>query len=255
MAIVEFIEHRWEEAREELRKRVDCQTFAGLENELKLEKVGLPALSPKLLSFKWPVLASAWHRFLEECLEMTMAWHSMSVALSLLAPGSTQGRSDESLGKEAIYHFRAWFAFALTTAERLEAVINRWIELRLGTTNEATGLKKVYANRLYEEFKKPVEVQRNSYLHGGRRSWAAGITEDGLWEMDVFVRLVPELLLSQFVYPGQLSQRNKVYRRLKVATLSFENKIGGLLQDLEASIERTGSSATSTASRTSSITR
>lgn len=244
MPIVEFIEHRWEEAREELKKRVGAPTFAGLEDELTLEKVGLFAASPKLSSFKWLALASAWHGFLEECLEMTMAWHSMSVALSLLEPGSDQGKSDERLGKEAIYHFRAWFVFALATAERLEAVINRWIDLRLGmTTSEATGLKKVYANRLYVEFKKPVERQRHSYLHRGRRSWAAGITEDGLWEMNVFGRLVPEVLLSQFLYPGHRSQRNKSYRRLKVATLSFETKIGGLLQDLEAAIERAGTSA------------
>ncbi len=88
MTIVEFIEHRWEEAREELKKRVDAPTFAGLEDELTLDKVGLFVASPKLSSFKWPALASAWHGFLEECLEMTMAWHSMSVALSLLEPGN-----------------------------------------------------------------------------------------------------------------------------------------------------------------------
>jgi hypothetical protein len=167
-----------------------------------------------------------------------MAWDSMTVALSLLQPGSNQGKSDERFGKEQIYHFRAWFSFALATAERLGAVINRWIDLRLGMASEAaTKLKKVYADRLYRVLKKPVERQRNSYLHGGRRSWAAGITEDGLWEMGVFARLVPQLFLTQFVYPGQRSRRDKDYQRLKAFTLSFETKIGGLLQDLEAAVK------------------
>ena len=78
-----------------------------------------------------------------------------------------------------------------------------------------------------------METQRHSYLHGGKRSWASGISEDGLWEQEVFLRLMPEQLLGQFVYPADSDRIPLNHQRLGDATIVFESKAANLVIDLE----------------------
>lgn len=238
LTIPGFIEHRWEEARETLRGRIDAGKFAALENEFTLHKVGLVAPSPLLASYRWPSLPSAWHRLLEGCVELALSWHSMNVALTLLEPHNDRIDSNASSGKQATYHFRSWFTFARASAENLKSIVNQWIELRIDNANEAKKLKRTFGDKLSAEFTSRVENQRNSYLHANQRSWATGITEDNLWEHGVFIRLNPEALLNGFVYPSQHERRSKDYQTLRSATQLIETRIDSLLRDLEAGVTK-----------------
>ena len=138
----EFVNRRYEEARHQLCALIAPQTRLQLEEEMRLESVGLSPANPQLVNFNWPSLGSGWHALLEECLELSMVHDSLLTAAVLLGRKSNDGRTKRELGLEAIYHFRAWFAYALATAERLDVVVVRWIDLRLGKTSHARELKR-----------------------------------------------------------------------------------------------------------------
>lgn len=85
----------------------------------------------------------------------------------------------EDAGRGAIHNWRSWFVHARALAEKAEIVIIKTIALY---PIPSRSIEKRFRQRVKEEITHYVDSQRQDYVHGARRSWAAGFTEDRLWE-------------------------------------------------------------------------
>ena len=237
-SLSDFVAHRWSQANAELSK-LDPRFVSTPENEVRLNKMGLAAPWPSSVGATPIVrLPQEWHQLLEACLELKIQADCLQTAAALLMPEAHAGKPTELTGKETTYHFRSWFAQALALAERAESVIAKTVNLFANTQND---MKERFQRRVYREITMHVNRQRQDYLHGFRRSWASGLTEDQLWETSVAVGLLPEMLLEQFVYPeeGQdVQSGGRVF--FQARTKEFLAKLGCILHDLEAELGLTG---------------
>ena len=121
----DFVDHRWEDAKEELRK-LDSDFVSRLESELRLQTLGL-GMPQQYSTGKRPkqLLSKEWHHLLEACSELTMqAWNVQVAATSLTAKANV-GMSSYEAGLRADYHFRSWFIHATALTERTDDVIRK----------------------------------------------------------------------------------------------------------------------------------
>jgi hypothetical protein len=232
--ISDFFAHRWGQAKAKLSK-LDPAFVLAIGNELPLNEMGLVVPWPSTDVTKPRVrLSAGWHQLLEACVELKIQADCLETAAVLLTPSTYNGRPPQPTGKEAVYHFRSWFVHAAAVAERTEAVIEKMVEL---FAKNRKGLAKRLRGRVYREISSHVDKQRQDYLHGFRRSWVSGITEDQLWEGNVAVGLLPEMLVEQFFYPkeGQDTHSGK-HSPFATVTNELLARVGRILDDLETEL-------------------
>ena len=115
-----FVNHRWEDAKEALRK-LDSDFVSRLESEHRLQTLGL-GMPQQYSAGDRPkrLLSKKWHHLLEACLELTMQARNVQVAATSLTADENAGLSSYEAGTRADYHFRSWFihATALTETHR-----------------------------------------------------------------------------------------------------------------------------------------
>ena len=141
------------------------------------------------------------------------------------------------VGRHLDYHFRSWFIHASTLAEHTEEVIRRTTKVYIPDGETRTDLDKHLRGRVYEEVTQHIIEQRNDYIHGARRSWGSGTTEDELWESIVSIGMTPRNVLEEFRYPeaGNNVMSGK-YHGFVDLTTNYCDRLGSILEELEVSI-------------------
>ena len=233
-SIEDFVNHRWADAKEALRK-LDEKFVGELETAVRLNRLGLSAASQhEVKSVPQQCLSTEWHRLLESCTELVMQMSVLQAAAVCLTADANRETELVQAGKMADYHFRSWFVHVNTLAERANSVIEWTIEVYVDNEHEGTKLAKEMKARVYREMTEPFKDTRNSNVHGSRRSWAGGITEDLLWEGMVAIGMTPQLQLEEFHHPTE-------GRRLKSGkhnyfvneTETICNSLGSILLEFE----------------------
>ncbi|MBI3744427.1 MAG: hypothetical protein HY261_09115 [Chloroflexi bacterium] len=197
--IDEFVENRWRDAKTELRgldplyvQRVEKKAFSD-PDPLMTDADISPATR----------LSKEWHQLLEACYELALRQDLLRFASIALTAHNQPPPVASQAGKASTYHFRSWFAHALALAEQANYVGVSSERVYLSSGKKKAGPSDRLKARISGLVTTRVEQHRNDYLHGGRSSWANGITEDGLWELGVSVNMTPSLHLEQFVYDRQ----------------------------------------------------
>ena len=207
-SVDDFIENRWEDAKEALRK-LDPEFVDRLEMTARAQAKGL--VLPGFFDATAPPrrrLSKDWHTLLEKCHDLD--WQAMLLEVS--AEGTT-ARSLKNVdthiaGARSHYNIRSWFVQVVTLGHAAKAVIRRSLEIYMPDQETKAGLRNKYSAAISSQIVEPYRLQRNLFIHPDNSSWAQGITEDGLWEGEVSIGLTPRLALEQFHLPAQ-AQRAK----------------------------------------------
>ena len=227
-----FFSHVWERAKAELRE-LDPEFVSALEDEVQLNKEGLVAPSSATSEARPKRrLPGKWHQLLEACVELEIQADCLETASALLRPHSSENGAIAEAGRGAIHNWRSWFVHASALAEKAEVVILKTIALHPGASRS---MQKRFRQRVKDEITQYVTSQRQDYVHG-RRSWAAGFTEDQLWERTVAEGLTPEMFFRDF-YPAEgKKQQSDPYRFLAERANQFIANLGVVLHELEVQI-------------------
>ena len=239
--IDDFVSHRWEDAKAELKKR-DIEFVDKVESKHQLDKLGLYAPKHPLGIGDIPKrrLSRSWHRLLEACFELTMqAEHVETAAVGLTASANVHLTHME-IAKRSNYHFRSWFIHVHTLGERTQNVIHRTAQTYASDPKLADKLAKRYKRRVDQEIINPRRHVRNQYAHGmtdQSRSWASGITEVEGWEGLVAIGMTPQMHRAELGYPADANDiLSGKYEYFIDATTEKFDIIGSILQDLETEI-------------------
>lgn len=228
-SIDDFVNHRWDDAKEALAK-LDPD-FVGI-LELGL---GMPEQYSVVDRPKRP-LSKKWHRVLEACLELTMQSKNVQVAATSLTPEANEGLSRIEAGTRAAYHFRSWFIHARALSERTCDVIRKTAALYIVESRNHLRVSKRYRTSVHDQVTTRIERQRNDFLHANR-SWATGITEEGLWEGHITIGMTPARFLGEFHYPAQGSHiLAGKYGGYTFETSEMFDRIGKILQEFESEL-------------------
>ena len=235
--IDDFVIHRWVDAKMLLRE-LDRDFVDKFESEVRLEAIGLTTpWQPDTGRISAQRLSSEWHRLLEACHELTVQASILQTSAVNLTADANHELPLLEVGKRANYHFRSWFIHAHTLAERTDELINWTAKVYVPDHETRTSLAKRLKRRVYEEFTRYIDEQRNQYTHGARRSWGSAITEDQLWEPLVAVGMTPQKFLDEFHYPEEGTNLSSgKHHRFVALTTSSCDRIGSILQELEAQI-------------------
>ena len=232
-----FVNRRWADAKATLRK-LDEDFVDKLESEVRLGRVGLTTpWQPGIGRVPAQRLSTEWHRLLEACLELTMQESILKTSADGLTADANHGLPILEVGKHLDYHFRSWVIHVRTLVERTEEVIRWTTKVYMPDSEERTDLDKRLCGRVYEEVTQHISEQRNDYIHGARRSWGSGTTEDQLWESLVAMGMTPQNFLEEFRYPdiGNNVMSGK-YREFVDATTIYCDRLGSILEELEENI-------------------
>ena len=237
MATIEdFVNHRWEDAKESLRS-LDSEFVRRVESKVRLDALNLSA--PWSLDEIGVIpnrrLSKKWHNLLEACAELMMQLSLVEESTAVLTEDNHTGVPLERAGRMALFHFRAWVIFAQTLTECVCRVIDSSAQTYVEDKARWKELTALYKNRVKEEFRHFNEI-RNEFVHGSP-SWIKGITEEGHWESGVACGLTPRLLHNEFVYPqqGEFLQLGK-YHYLAIVTTNMQSRIGLILEEFETSL-------------------
>ncbi len=234
-SIQDFVDHRWADAKEELRK-VDPDFVSKLENAVRLQNIGLEP--PWIIDSKRKSrrsLPAGWHRLLEACVELLTQATYLHVAAASLTAEASAGLQSYEAGPRIDYHIRSWFIHGVALAERTNDAIRKTTNVYLpGKAGNEIG--KRYQERVQECVSKPLEENRHTFVHP-RRSWARAITNDESWEGMVATGMTAAKFLEEFYYPR--SQDRVMEGRYEVFATETEEKlarIGAILQECETEL-------------------
>ena len=241
VTIEDFVSHRWEDAKAELKKR-DPEFVGKAESEHRLNKLGLYAPQHPLgiEDFSIRRLSKPWHRLLEACFELTMQAEHVETAAVYLTACANRQLAHIEIGKRSSYHLRSWFIHAHTLGERTQSVIQKTAQVYVPDPKSVNKLASLYGKRAYQDIIGPIRSRRNQYAHGKTdqsRSWAKGITEDEGWEGLVAIGMTPQMHRTEFGYPTEANDvLSGKYEHFMDATTEIFGIVGSILHDLEAEI-------------------
>ena len=236
-SIDDFVNHRWQDAKEELRK-LDSDFVTRLESEHRLQRLGLGMpLQYSVGDKPKQQLPTKWHRLLESCLELTMQARNVQVASTCLTAKANSGLSSYEAGMRADYNFRSWFIHATALTERTDDVINKTTEVYITEPERRTNVARCHRTSVFQKIREQIKQQRESYVHGAVRSWASSITEDQLWEGEIAIGMTPTKSLDEFWHPtrGEETKDGK-YDGFVAETMNTLDCVGTILQELEADL-------------------
>ena len=201
-SIDDFVNHRWEDAKEALRK-LDSDFVSELESEHRLQTLVLD-MPQQYSAGNRPkrLLSRKWHHLLEACLELAMQAWNVRVAATSLTAEANAGLSIYEAGLRADYHFRSWFIHVAALTERTDDVIRKTADVYIAESGRSKELAKRHRTSVKQQITERISRQRNEYMHP-KRSWASGITENQLWEGHVTIGMTPTKFLDEFHYPAQ----------------------------------------------------
>ena len=235
-SINDFVDNRWTDAKEELKK-LDPDFVRRVEETIRLQHIGLEALDfepgPRAR------LPKEWHRLLEDCYELVMQATVLQTAIDCFIDDSRRGLPTTEVGRRFEYHMHSWFIHANTLAERTQSVIDKTTRLHISDCKAATQIVGRHRTAVYNQVTKEVEGIRNRVSHGTTRSWAQAVTTNNLWEPAVAAGMTPQVSVDSFVYPGRgeatKSGRYDVYVDHTKMVLV---RLGAILHELEEDIAR-----------------
>ena len=233
-SINDFVEHRWADAKEELRK-LDRDFIRRVEETMRVQNLGLEALgvgrSPRI------GLPKEWNRLLEDCYELVMQATVLKTAIDCFIDDSRRGLSSIDVGRRFDYHMHSWFIHANTLAERTQSVIGKTTRLYISDCHAANKIAKRYCISVYNQVTKEVAEIRNQVGHGTTRSWVQAVTRDNLWEPPVAAGMTPRVSLDSFLYPerGQAATSGR-YDVYVDNTKNVLDHLGVILRELEEDI-------------------
>ena len=236
-SIDDFVGHRWTDAKVELTK-LDRNFVESLDSVVKLQRIGLESPYVSAVDSKPKQrISKAWHSLLEACMELTMQADILQVAAHNLTADAWRNIPHGTIGKQVAYHIRSWFVHAVTLAERTNRAIYWTTKVYIDDEKSGYALYGRLQKLVRQQVIEPINEQRHQYVHGDRRSWASGMTEDDLWEDTVAIGMIPQRLLEEFYYPTQEeSLRHSKYDSYINHTVEVLNLLGSILQDLETNI-------------------
>ena len=234
-SINDFVEHRWADAREELRK-LDPD-FARLDEEtVRLQGLGLEVLgvgrSPKRR------LSKKWHTLLEDCDELVRKASILQTAIDCFIADSDGEMSSVEVGRRFFYHMQSWFIHAQALAEYTKRVISNTTKLYISDREADKKLDKCHRKSVYCQVTKMVEQERNKFAHATGKSSSTSITEDDLWEGSVAAGLTPQMSHDEFIYPsmGERVKSGMYHHPLVEKNGIIFQRLGGILHQLEENI-------------------
>ena len=169
-----FIEHRWAEAKEEL-KRVDSAFVNAFSAYDTLTDRGL--WLPDNLLTPSRRLSKRWYMLLESTVELIRQIDRLNLTIS-----KTQTAQNR---REFIYYWDIWVEAAYSLCEKVERVIERSCNVH----RMAQHRRRYFVDQVEEHVKHKISSFRQALVHGaddpkrgGRGITAQANTEDGLWE-------------------------------------------------------------------------
>ena len=176
-SIGEFVDHRWADAKEKLRK-LDPDFVRRSEETVRLQGLGLEALdldrSPKRR------LSKEWHSLLEDCDELVRKASTLQTALDCFIADSGGCMSNGDIGRRFFYHMQSWFMHAQALAEYTERVIGSTTKLYF-SDSDAGDITRRHKESVRCQVTKKVKQTRNMFAHATGGSSSTSITEDDLW--------------------------------------------------------------------------
>ena len=91
-----------------------------------------------------------------------------------------KGLSDIDAGKCVDFNLRTWFIHAHSLAERVKDIISKTATVHLTSKAEEDSITQQFQLYVKGSVLDRIEDTRNEFAHGGRRSWARGLTEEDL---------------------------------------------------------------------------
>ena len=150
MSIDDFVNHRWADAKEALRK-LEADFVERSENTVNLQRMGLsPPWQADGQETPMSQLPKEWHRLLEACVEIVLQRTRLQVATHGLSAVGNSDLSKFEAGKQQTYHFGSWFIYANTLAERTGDIVRRTSELYVSDPPLAKELTKRYKESVRE---------------------------------------------------------------------------------------------------------
>ena len=231
--IDQFIERRWRDAKEVLRGLVP-EFVARLEGDLEARDSRLfvqtpaePDTPPRRR------LPKKWHLLLESCDELNRQSNLLKAAGSNLTASANSHMKPAEAGASVDYHLRSWVIHASALVERGNDTIRKTVELYLVDRTMAASIIKHFTQETYENLIKPIETQRNGFLHA-RPSWSSGLTTEEHWERLVAIGMTSRLFERDFRHP-HLGQRVLAgdFNEMTLNSSLTIDKLGTILTDLE----------------------
>ena len=238
-SIDDFINHRWADAKEVLRKS-DADYVGEIESTVRLQNLGLePHRLPDINRSPKLRLGSKWHRLLEDSDELVRQATILQTATDRLIADSDAGLSSVEVGKRFFYHMHSWFIHANTLAERSCEVIKGTVRVYVDDREACNQLTRRHTKSVFRQVTKLVERARHEYAHGTTRSWSNKMTNDDLWEITVAGGLTPRNSHGEILYPsmGELIKSGR-YQRFADFAATILDKLGAALRELEVDIAR-----------------
>lgn len=237
--IGDFVDSRWSDAREELRK-LDPDFVRRVEETVRLQHLGLEALdfepSPRAR------LPTEWHRLLEDCDELVRKASILQTVTDCLMGDSDGDMSTADLGKRFFYHMQSWFIHATALAEYTQSVISNTAMLYIANADSKADKQMARRHRtsVYNQVIEEVKEIRNQVSHGTTRSWVQAVTSDNLWEQSVAAGVSPRIGLDSFFYPdgGKAAMSGK-YDVFVDKTKTVLDRLARILHKLEEDIATT----------------
>ena len=229
-----FIESRWSDAKEALRK-LDPKYVEQHENTVRLQRIGLampwivdPTNQPQLR------LSKKWYRLLEGCYELARQVMVLKTSGECLRDESMRNEPLQVAGARATYNLKSWFIHAVALCEQVELVISRTLDVYISESAPKKEIRKNCKSLIRHSVREHVFEQRRNYLHPDSGSWAQGITKDKLWEGAVSIGLTPRREFEKFSLCkiGSGAQNGK-YNIFDVYTEETLIRLAQILNDFE----------------------
>ena len=176
--------------------RIDPEFVETMDEIYRVESIDL--VHSKHSDGKMPLpggrLGEEWHNTLESILDLYATIQALELTTNLIGSGSVD--PDEfPIGVMVDYHLANWWPTAQSVVEKtgvsLKNVLRR------------TGLPKKTSRPLedalmsdLDKMQIELEKRRDPDLHGGPGNLFEAITEDGLWEMGVALRMSPAITID-----------------------------------------------------------
>ena len=231
--INDFIEHRWAEAKEELRSR-DPGYVTALEAAVGLSKGGfvVPDITPS------DRLPERWTQLLEISTDLVGQLELLQHCVAGLEPHVYEGLDGPQTSSLELYHVTNWQHHAYALVEKVKVLINIWVKLAPADVRPSlSALSDGWRERLKAEVSDKLEPYRTPTAHGvgGVGVAAKGVTEIQGWESAVVLPISAERIV-------EASHESSVPRsgwreQVPAATDNMVASIGQILADAESERE------------------
>ena len=235
-SINDFVEHRWADAKEELRK-LDPDFVRRVEETVRLQGLGLEALGVGGITKQR--LSKKWHTLLEDCDELVRKASILQTAIDCFTADSNGEMSSVEVGRRFFYHMRSWFIHTQALAEQTQRVISNTTSCYISDREVDKELSKCHRKSVKSQVVRTVKQERDDFAHATAKSWSTNITKDNLWEPSVAAGLTPQKSHNESIYVffGERVKSGMYHHPLAEKNGIVFQRLGGILHQLEEDID------------------